>query len=366
MTNPNNSVGTNAGFNGRTTPKAFNDVLSVFSRGVISGWECSPSSGMTVSLGGGNSERDVAIAEDNAGNKTSINNRLQTPISITLDGAPSTNSRIDAIVAYAEASIQGLGQTDVDFPSGVGLIAVSGATAANPVAPDDTAIRDAITADGATGSNAFYVVLAKILVGTNVTTIGSGAITQGDKAQLNVDAISDVAATIEARAQTLIDNFKASLTLTNFTTYSVPSNAMGSNLACSGTINLAQSADSSVFKVYGTFVISNSANASKTGTLVAVPGLTGKYGVKSTLKLTTVPTEAFQVDGSGVAHYRASYTGTAVMRNAFTVPFAVGSDGFIYLYLQSSNSITVEATVQDRAFYPACLYFNTNFGDSES
>ena len=182
MTNPDNTVGTNAGFNGRTTPNAFNDVLATFSgRGIISGWTCSPKSGMTIQLGGNGSDRDVAIAEDNAGNKTTINNRTATPVEITLDGAPATNNRIDSIVAYVDNPQQGAGSTDVDFPSQVGIIAVKGTVAATPSAPTEAQIRTAITADGATGASAYYVVLANITVGTGVTTIGSGVIAQGFK-----------------------------------------------------------------------------------------------------------------------------------------------------------------------------------------
>lgn len=192
MTNPDNTVGTNAGFNGRTTPNAFNDVLATYTgRGIINGWACSPKSGMTIQLGGNGSDRDVAIAEDNAGNKTTINNRTATPVEITLDGAPATNNRIDSIVAYVDNPQQGAGSTDVDFPSQVGIIAVKGTVAANPNAPTEAQIRTAITADGATGASAYYVVLANITVGTGVTTIGSGVIAQGDRAPLNTTNIAN-------------------------------------------------------------------------------------------------------------------------------------------------------------------------------
>ena len=194
MTNPDNTVGTNAGFNGRTTPNAFNDILANYTgRGIINGWACSPKSGMTIQLGGNGSDRDVAIAEDNAGNKTTINNRTATPVEITLDGAPATNNRIDSIVAYVDNPQQGAGSTDVDFPSQVGIIAVKGTVAANPNAPTEAQIRTAITADGATGASAYYVVLANITVGTGVTTIGSGVITQGKKAVAGIMTAIDAA-----------------------------------------------------------------------------------------------------------------------------------------------------------------------------
>lgn len=179
MTNPNNAIGTNGAFSGRTSPNALNDILGAFSKGIVSGWACSPKTGMTVQLGGSASVRDVALAEDNAGNKLTIDNRSGAPVEVTLSGAPSTNNRIDCIVAYVDNPSTGDDST-TDNPTACGIIAVSGTVAANPTEPSDAQIRSTITTDGATGGVAYYVVLATILVGTNVTTIGSGVITQGD------------------------------------------------------------------------------------------------------------------------------------------------------------------------------------------
>lgn len=187
MTNPNNAVGTNAAYGGRTSVNAFNDGLNIYSRGILSGWGCSPKSGMTVQIGGNGSDRDAAVAEDNAGNKTSINNISGSPIDVTIPAAPATNNRIDLIVAYADNPPSGT-STVVDNPAACGIIVVSGTAAASPTAPTDATIRSAITADGATGSTAYYVVLAQIRVGTGVTTIGSGVITQGSKVESGAKA----------------------------------------------------------------------------------------------------------------------------------------------------------------------------------
>lgn len=183
MTNPNNAIGTNAGFGGRTSPNALNDNLAAWTRGVISGWACSPKSGMIVQIGGSGSDRDVAVAEDNAGNKTSINNRNASPVDITLSGASSTGNRIDSIVAYVDNPAQGT-SSNVDYAPACGIIAVKGTVSSNPSAPTNARIRSAITADGANGTAAYYVVLANVTVGQGVTTIGSGAIAQGTKATL--------------------------------------------------------------------------------------------------------------------------------------------------------------------------------------
>ena len=188
MTNPNDAVGTNGAYEGRTSVNAFNDVMGGLTRGVLSGWACSPSAGMTIQLGGDGTSRDVAIAEDNAGNKTSINNISEAPIEVTLSAAPATGSRIDAIVAYVDNPPQG-DAAQVDNFAACGLIAVSGTAANNPVIPTDGIIRTAITGDGANGATAYYVILATVRVGTNVTTIGSGVITQGANAQISSDKI---------------------------------------------------------------------------------------------------------------------------------------------------------------------------------
>lgn len=208
MTNPDNTVGTNAGYDGRTTPNAFNDILGAFTRGLVSGWACTPKSGMTVKLGGDGSTRDVAIAEDNAGNKTTINNRTATPVEITLAGAPATGNRIDSIVAYVDSAQSGQGATDVDFPSITGIIAVSGTAAGSPTAPTEAQIRSAITNDGADGASSFYVVLANITVGQGVTTIGSGVISAGAPAQPKNVAIADSSITTAKIANNAITNAK--------------------------------------------------------------------------------------------------------------------------------------------------------------
>lgn len=190
MTNPDNAIGTNAAYSGRTSVNAFNDDLAAYSRGILTGWNCQVDTGLTVLLGGGHSARDVAIAEDNAGNKTTINNISLDEVPVTLDTAPGANSRIDAVVAYVDNPPQGSDST-ADNPEACGIIPVAGTPAVDPQAPDDNAIRTAITADGASGTTAYYVVLAKVTVPTGTTDLIAGYIQQGDKATLNTNQIAD-------------------------------------------------------------------------------------------------------------------------------------------------------------------------------
>lgn len=175
-TNPNNLVGTNGAYGGRTSVNAFNDVLSAFTTaGVVSGWNCAPQSGMTIQLGGDSLSRDVAIAEDPFGNRTTINNREGEPVPVEISAASATTQRIDCVVAYVNspATVQ---STTLDNPEAVGLIDVKGSASSEP---DDEAIRAAITADGGTGSTAYYVILATITVPAGATSITDSEIAQG-------------------------------------------------------------------------------------------------------------------------------------------------------------------------------------------
>lgn len=193
MTNPGNAVGTNAAYGGRTSTNAFNDVLSAYTRGVLSGWECAPKSGLTVSLGGDGATRDVAIAVDNAGNKTTINNISGAPVDVTIGAAPGADSRIDAIVAYVDNPAQG-DDTTADNPDACGLIVVPGTVSSSPVEPSENTIRTAITSDGASGPTAYYVVLAKVTIASGTTDIDESMIKAGtgaNKSEVFVTSAND-------------------------------------------------------------------------------------------------------------------------------------------------------------------------------
>lgn len=186
MTNPNDAIGTNAAYGSRTSVNAFNDIAQLVSgRGITSGWAVVPDSGMTVNVGGVAGTRDVAIAEDNLGNRTTINNKTGLPVSITLEAASSSSDRYDAIVAYVNNPAQAEDETP-DAPSVCGIIAVQGSS----TGVSEAQIRAAISADGGTGSVAYYVVLATISVPQNTSTITSSYISQSHTSILG-DNIGD-------------------------------------------------------------------------------------------------------------------------------------------------------------------------------
>ena len=335
MTNPNNAIGTNGAFDGRTSPNALNDLTAAFTRGIVSGWNCSPKSGMTVQLGGSASIRDVALAEDNAGDKLTINNRSGAPVEITLDGAPATNNRIDAIVAYVDNPSTGDGNT-TDNPTACGIIAVSGTVAANPTAPTDEQIRSAITTDGATGGVAYYVILATIRVGTSVTSIGSGVITQG--------SVSQVAAAQNQAASTANDLAEALASFVNINTYNTYNTTSqftrlaGSGTCSSANITVATNADKSLAKIYGSIYITSTGSGSTKWKLNTDTGLrpTSKINIKGIM-------------------YLAPVSGTLV-GNTGTV--SINTDGTIEFESYNNGSSAVEFELW------ACVLWIKDFGDA--
>lgn len=182
MTNPGNAIGTNGAYGGRTSVNAFNDVLSAFSGpGIVSGWQCVPKSNLTVSIGGAALQRDVAIAQNDIGQRTTANNISTQPVDVTLAAAPTAGQRIDAIVAYVNNPPES-NSDEIDNPDACGLITVSSSVTTNPTAPTESMIRDAITADGAAGATAYYVILATINIQTAASVIMQNDITAGQSA----------------------------------------------------------------------------------------------------------------------------------------------------------------------------------------
>lgn len=189
MTNPSNAVGTNGAYGGRTSVQAFNDMLSMFNgRGILNGWEIQPAQAMTVQIGGATiNERDVAIAENPSGDLVSVNNISREPVMITIPTASTDIDRTDAIVAYVTNPPQSK-PTITDNYDACGVIAVVGD--ANG-APDEATIRAAITADGGTGTTAYYVMLGTVFVPQNATVVTDVA--QGDQAVLKSALKVDIA-----------------------------------------------------------------------------------------------------------------------------------------------------------------------------
>ena len=124
---------------------------------------------MNVLVGGTTDNPDVVLGKLPSGFLIALDIVGQQVIRIT---APSSNKRIASVVAYSDNIA--LNSTDTNTtgsPSSCGLIVVYGSTSATPVAPTESQIRQAVTQDGATGSQAVIAVIANITTESSTTTI---------------------------------------------------------------------------------------------------------------------------------------------------------------------------------------------------
>lgn len=177
MTNPDNIVRVRARNGGRASVYEANGWAQAYSAGLLegNGVKQNTSADMNVLVGGSTTKPDVVLAQNAAGYRVALDIVGQQAVAIT---KPASNSRISAIVAYTDdLSLGTTEDTVTGSPSTCGLIVVNGTAASSPSEPTDTQIRNAITADGATGSQAAYCVIATILIASNTTTITDSLIT---------------------------------------------------------------------------------------------------------------------------------------------------------------------------------------------
>lgn len=175
MTNPNSIVRFHSRNGGRGSVYEANMAFQSYRTGTLHGTPVTPVSGMTVSVGGSAVDPLVVIAANPQSYRVALDIVGTANLTIT---APSSNSRYTAIVAYTDdLSIASTDTATSGNPSKNGLILVNGTASANPSRPTDTQVRNAITADGAAGSQASYCPIAYILVSAGTTTITSSLIT---------------------------------------------------------------------------------------------------------------------------------------------------------------------------------------------
>jgi hypothetical protein len=127
---------------------------------------------MSVTVGQGTAGIPTGVYPSSFHYWIAIDTTTGTPAgeSVTITTASGSNPRIDTIVAYVNEGAS-FNTSPVNFPGGFTLAAVAGTPAGSPSAPSGATIQAAVG-----GSNP-YIVLADVLVGTSVTQINSGNIT---------------------------------------------------------------------------------------------------------------------------------------------------------------------------------------------
>ena len=123
-------------------------------------------------------------------------------------------------------------------------------------------------------------------------------------------------------ANTKIDNLNSAFVLSS-TTYR--GTKITANAQSDSHLTVMSNTDGTIINVFGLVRFSSTQNR------VAIPGVSDYYGIKTLIRIPSI-TEAHTFDVSGVAN--VDNAGVQGLSTAF----AIGSDGYIYLWYGSSNS----------------------------
>lgn len=190
---------------------------------------------------------------------------------------------------------------------------------------------------------------------TAVTGISNQVQTNSQGIATNTSDINTLKVDVEELQLELIPTQESSISgtgcITGLETYSLTE------------LKLVQSPKSTTYKFYGRLDIYHGSGA-YSYTRTAVTGLSGVYGFKTALKLNFAPDESYVVTGAGVvSRYTPSASGS-VSEVTIDSRFAVDNEGYIWVDVSTAQSDSVTSYGRKVHFYNACLYFNSNFGDT--
>lgn len=185
--------------------------------------------------------------------------------------------------------------------------------------------------------------------GTQITTLQSQMSTANGNIstlQSGLDTANGNIGTLQTELQTTNNNVSNINEKFIFTSQQYNKTAIYDNVGAFGKMYLMKNKDETIIKFFGDL------SCSKATPKVLVPGLTGVYGIKSKIKA---------INRTLTAGYFCNYTGISrsTIESAFNSSsgFAIGSDGYIYLYaIESSNQQSQQYLTQ----YMQCeIYLGT-------
>lgn len=278
-------------------------------------------------------------------------NQDMSKIDTAMKANADANATTATTVAGHTTAISGLTSDVASVQSDVSSLGTRMTAVETKNTEQDTAISSAqstaTTANGKADTNATNIGLLDSRVSADETTISS-----------NTSAIAENTSDISALSDK-IDAVVAKFSFTDIKTQ--PVSEIWTNMGYvspNNTITLAQNSDGSLFKVYGILGGLNNTGSTKTLAKTAVAGLSGVYGIKTSLQLNTAPNEAYVV-----APMQRINGDPNNVSGIWDSSFAVGTDGYIYLHANTENSISLTNNQQVAMWYTPCLYINSNFGD---
>ena len=237
------------------------------------------------------------------------------------------------------------------------------ATASTASTNASTALSTAQTAESnastalSTAQSASSDASTALSTANTASTNASTALSTANTASSTASSAQSDATNALTKANTLISDFNIS-TRTSAQCASFMPSATG--ITYNGNVVLLDSTTSQLFKFYGSLEIVATDTASIG--LSSIPKGDSDvqlYGIDTGLSLTNAPSGSYVIEGAGIATIWASSSYT------FLHQIAVGANGHIYLYPDTSNNnVTFYNGDTTQVNFTANLYINSNFGDT--
>ena len=174
------------------------------------------------------------------------------------------------------------------------------------------------TLTGSQGSQITALQSQMTTTNGNISTLQSGLQT----ANSSIGALQTGIQTANSHINALINSFK----LTPVTYQGAEIHSVASTAA---VLNVLKNTDNTIINIYGRVVFSSAV------TPVAIPGITGYYGVKTKVTIGTL-SNAYLFDCSGCLYFYSNTEKGYLAQNPSTA-FALGTDGYVYLICSKTN-----------------------------
>lgn len=187
-------------------------------------------------------------------------------------------------------------------------------------------------------------------------TTAETANTNAGTAQTTANSAISAISTTNANLSSFIDKFNLS--------YRSTANIAGTNVT--SNLTLAQDESGSIFKCYGNVILGVNGRINTSLVQGGIFDGLQNYGVATGLYLNSAPSEAYKIFGGVIISSQNPSTNTPQQITRFA-DICIGTDGQIYLWTwDNQDPRTTNASTQIMLLLPPCLYFNTDFGDTNS
>lgn len=198
------------------------------------------------------------------------------------------------------------------------LAQVAGLVPTETIAEMQGQISALQTLAGSQGSQITALKSQMTTANGNISTVQSGL----QAANSSIGALQTGIQTTNGHINDLINSFQ--LTAVTYQGAEIQAASTAASV-----LNVLKNTENTIINIYGRVAFSSAV------TPVAIPGITGYYGVKTKVTVGTLST-AYAFDCSGCLYYYSDTESHYLSQNPSTA-FALGTDGYVYLVCNKTN-----------------------------